>query len=129
MGGSYVEKPVGILPAASVAGSFFYYGLSQAHADDGTEWTIGVPRTIAHAFINMVPGAIKILVESRAEILGALPANPELTEVDADFVHLLGLAIEGAITHGKRAGYKNDQRQVCASASAKRGGDFELTRT
>ena len=54
--------------------------------------------------INMVPGAMKILVEIRAEILGALPANPELTEVDADFVHLLGLAIEGLITHGKRAG-------------------------
>ena len=37
----------------------------------------------------MVPGAMKILVEIRAEMLGALPANPELTEVDADFVHLL----------------------------------------
>src|SRR5262249_830210 len=39
--------------------------------------------------LNMVPGAIEVLVEIRAEILGALPAHPELAEVDADFVHLL----------------------------------------
>src|SRR5438067_10896782 len=44
------KKAVGILLAASVAGSFFYYGLTQAHADE-TDWTIGVPRRISHAFV------------------------------------------------------------------------------
>ena len=63
----------------------------------------------------MVPDAMKVLVEIRAEILGALPANPELTEVDADFVHLseylgLGIALQRtadsrylAANHGMRS--------------------------
>ena len=44
------KKAVGILLALSVAGAFFYYGLTQAHAADD-DWTIGVTRTVHHAFV------------------------------------------------------------------------------
>lgn len=39
--------------------------------------------------MNMVPGAMEVLVDIRSEILSALSAHSELAEVDADFVHLL----------------------------------------
>src|SRR5438477_5401649 len=44
------KKAVGILLAASVAGSFFYYGLTHAYAADN-DWTIGIPRVVNHAFM------------------------------------------------------------------------------
>src|SRR5205085_2241904 len=37
--------------SAAIAGSFFYYGLMQAHADGNDEWTIGVPRHVHDAFV------------------------------------------------------------------------------
>src|SRR5436305_14114286 len=45
------KKAVGILMAAGLYAGFFCFALSQAHASDGTEWTIGVPRTINRAFV------------------------------------------------------------------------------
>jgi malonyl-CoA decarboxylase len=39
--------------------------------------------------LNMVPGAMEVLVAMRAEILGRMKSHPELGPVDEDFVHLL----------------------------------------
>ena len=45
------KKAVGILLALSVAGAFFYYGLTSAKASSEDDWTIGVTRTVHHAFV------------------------------------------------------------------------------
>jgi malonyl-CoA decarboxylase len=39
--------------------------------------------------LNLAAGAIPTLIAMREALLDLLPANPELAEVDADFVHLL----------------------------------------